>query len=94
LWKEPEKFIPDRHLDKHGTFVKSKHVIPFSLGARFCLGKQLAEMEVFIFLVSLLQKFEFQPSPDDDNLPEINKATYAGVFAPLRYSVVAKKIES
>ena len=53
LWKEPEEFIPERHLDSNGNFVKSNYVIPFSLGPRHSLGEQLARMEVFIFLVSL-----------------------------------------
>ena len=83
--------MPERHLDCKGCFVKSKHVIPFSIGPRHCLGEQLARMEIFIFLVSLLQKFEFHPSPDDAILPEINEGSFAGVYVPLRYNVVAKQ---
>uniref|UniRef100_H2Z9F6 Uncharacterized protein n=1 Tax=Ciona savignyi TaxID=51511 RepID=H2Z9F6_CIOSA len=62
-WDEPNKFKPERHLDAGGNFVQLKHVIPFSVGPRHCLGEQLARMEVFIFLVSLVQKFEFLPDP-------------------------------
>ena len=92
LWKNPEKFIPERHLDINGNFVKSNYVIPFSLGPRHCLGEQLARMEVFIFLVSLLQKFEFHPNPNDDKLPEIDDGNNAGVFIPYNFDVLAKEI--
>ncbi|XP_078485405.1 cytochrome P450 2U1-like [Ciona intestinalis] len=59
VWDEPSKFKPERHLDDKGNFVQSKHVIPFSIGPRHCLGEQLARMEYFIYLVSMVQKFEF-----------------------------------
>jgi len=91
LWKEPDDFIPERHFDSHGNFVKSNHVIGFSVGPRHCLGEQLARMEVFIFLVSLVQKFEFLPSPNDKELPEINEANNAGAFVPYPFDVVARE---
>jgi len=91
IWSDPEKFIPERHLDSNGSYVKSKHVISFSLGPRHCLGEQLARMEVFIFLVSLLQKFEFHPSPDDEKLPEIENGNNAGLLVPFKFDVVAKE---
>ena len=52
VWKDPEVFKPERHLNEKGEFVKSNQIIPFSVGPRHCLGEQLARMEVFIFLVS------------------------------------------
>uniref|UniRef100_H2YS91 Uncharacterized protein n=1 Tax=Ciona savignyi TaxID=51511 RepID=H2YS91_CIOSA len=71
VWDEPNKFKPERHLDDKGNFVQSNHVIPFSVGPRHCLGEQLARMEIFIYLVSLVQKFEFLPDPDATELPDI-----------------------
>ncbi|CAK8695110.1 unnamed protein product [Clavelina lepadiformis] len=64
VWNEPEKFCPDRHLDDNGRFVKSDKVIPFSLGPRYCLGSQLSIMHQFLFLTSLLQKFNFELAKD------------------------------
>jgi len=92
LWDEPKKFKPERHLDSDGNFIKSKHVIPFSVGPRYCLGEQLAKMELFLFLTSMVQKFEFLPNPDDDTLPEIENIATGGQFcAPSLYKVVAKE---
>ena len=91
LWDEPNKFKPERHLDSDGNFIKSKHVIPFSIGPRYCVGEQLAKMEVFLFLSSMVQKFEFLPNPDDDNLPDIENVSSGPVFVPSLYKVVAKE---
>ena len=54
FWEKPEIFNPDRFLDEEGNFVRSPHVIPFSVEPRHCLGEQLARIEVFIFLMSIL----------------------------------------
>ena len=45
-------------------------MIPFWVGPRHCLGEQLARMEIFIFLVSLVQRFKFLPDPNEDKLPD------------------------
>uniref|UniRef100_H2YB90 Cytochrome P450 2U1 n=1 Tax=Ciona savignyi TaxID=51511 RepID=H2YB90_CIOSA len=92
VWDEPNKFKPERHLDDKGNFVHSNHVIPFSVGPRHCLGEQLARMEVFIFLVSLVQKFEFLPDPDAKDLPDIENGSHGTVFVPLPYKLLAKEI--
>uniref|UniRef100_H2YAB3 Uncharacterized protein n=1 Tax=Ciona savignyi TaxID=51511 RepID=H2YAB3_CIOSA len=92
VWDEPNKFKPERHLDDKGNFVQSKHVIPFSVGPRHCLGEQVARMEVFIFLVSLVQKFEFLPDPDATDLPDIDNGANGTAFVPFPYQLVAKEI--
>lgn len=56
-WKDPEVFRVERHLDEGGKFVRSPNVIPFGVGTRYCVGKQLANMEMFIVLVRILQRF-------------------------------------
>ncbi|CAK8671316.1 unnamed protein product [Clavelina lepadiformis] len=91
-WKEPEKFQPERFINDKGEFVASSHVIPFSVGPRYCLGEQLARMEVFLFLVSMVQKFEFSPDLDDGKLPVIDDGVNSTAFIPHLYSLVAKEI--
>ena len=92
LWKDSEKFIPERFLDERGNFISSNYVIPFSVGPRHCLGEQLARMEVFIFLVGMVQKFEFLPDPNADELPSIDDGSYGLAFASKRYSLVAREL--
>ncbi|XP_039248612.2 cytochrome P450 2H2-like [Styela clava] len=63
-FENPREFRPERFLDRDGKFIKSNHVIPFSVGPRHCLGEQLARMEVFIFLTGIVQKLRVVPNPD------------------------------
>ncbi|XP_035698865.1 cytochrome P450 2U1-like [Branchiostoma floridae] len=60
LWEEPDQFKPERFLDNQGQFMKKDAFIPFSIGRRFCLGTQLAKMELFMFTTYLLQHFTFK----------------------------------
>ena len=89
LWKEPEKFIPERFIDEKGNFVPSNYVVSFGVGRRRCLKEQLARMEVFMFLVAIVQKLEIVPDPD--NFPSINVGTPGLVYAPKPFKVVAKE---
>ena len=46
--------------------------MPFGIGKRVCLGESLATMEIFIFLVMMLQRLNFDP-PIDHKIPDVNK---------------------
>ena len=92
LWKKPEIFNPDRFLDEKGNFVRSSQVIPFSVGPRYCLGELLARMETFIFLVSLVQRFEFLPDPNEDKLPDIDNGSNGALFVAKHFKLVAKEL--
>ncbi|GBN91756.1 Cytochrome P450 1A1, partial [Araneus ventricosus] len=65
LWgKDVHEYKPERFLSQDGSkVVKPEYAIPFSIGKRSCPGKPLAETEVFLYLVAILQKFEVQPPP-------------------------------
>ncbi|XP_015272800.1 PREDICTED: cytochrome P450 2K4-like [Gekko japonicus] len=62
-WEKPFKFYPEHFLDSEGKFVKRDAFLPFSAGRRVCAGETLARMELFLFFVTLLQRFTFQPAP-------------------------------
>ncbi|GBO01449.1 Cytochrome P450 2J2 [Araneus ventricosus] len=65
LWgKDVHEYKPERFLSQDGSkVVKPEYAIPFSIGKRSCPGKSLAEIEVFLYLVAILQKFEVHPPP-------------------------------
>jgi cytochrome P450/NADPH-cytochrome P450 reductase len=58
-WSEPNKFKLDRWNEKHiqGTYF------PFSMGARDCIGKDLAMKEAKMAIATLLKNFDFVFDP-------------------------------
>lgn len=87
-WATPNFFNPKHFLDHNGNFKKNPAFMPFSAGKRACVGEALARMELFIFLVSLLQNFTFScaEGPDSINLiPEYS--SFANL--PRRYQIIA-----
>eukprot|EP00058_Branchiostoma_floridae_P018391 XP_002603880.1 hypothetical protein BRAFLDRAFT_276924 [Branchiostoma floridae] len=86
----PGKFDPSRFLDAQGQYQRDDHVMPFGIGPRICLGKQLADMELFVFFTSLLQHFTFK-------LPEgASKPTTTGIngltHSPKNFNLVAEPL--
>ncbi|GBN20874.1 Vitamin D 25-hydroxylase [Araneus ventricosus] len=71
-WKDPESLKPERFLTSDGNnVVKSPHYMPFSIGKRACPGETMAYMEIFLYFVSMLQKF-------DVRFPDGYKPTFEG----------------
>ncbi|KAI4889796.1 hypothetical protein NFI96_030818 [Prochilodus magdalenae] len=60
---DPERFVPERWL--RGTPSRSQHhpysSIPFGVGVRACVGKRVAELEMYFALSRLMQHYEVCP---------------------------------
>ncbi|CAL1272909.1 unnamed protein product [Larinioides sclopetarius] len=84
-WEDPDNFKPERFLTPDGkSVVKSPHYMPFSVGKRACPGETMAYMEVFLYFVSILQKFEV-------GFPEGYKPSFEGNLT-LTYKPPSAKI--
>ncbi|XP_078573744.1 cytochrome P450 2U1-like [Branchiostoma floridae x Branchiostoma japonicum] len=86
----PGKFDPGRFLDSQGQYQRDDHVMPFGIGPRICLGKQLAEMELFVFFTSLLQHFTFK-LPEGAAKPS-TKGTNGITHSPKPFELVAEPL--
>ncbi len=62
-WKNPEAFNPDRFKDIAEDYMA---YIPFSKGARPCIGQQFAYRQSIYILIRTLQKYDFQLDPYQD----------------------------
>ena len=57
IWDNPENIIPERHFNNE----PSQYKFPvFNAGYRLCLGKEMAYLEISIFLIKLIQNFSFE----------------------------------
>ena len=85
-FKNPFEFRPERFICDDGSFKKDQRVIPFSVGPRYCLGEQLARMEIFLFLTSIVQHFEVRADPYHF-LPSFNGGVFGLTNVPQFFKV-------
>ncbi|KAK3754598.1 hypothetical protein RRG08_019582 [Elysia crispata] len=67
IWDNAKMFRPERFL-KDGKLSCPEFFVAFGLGKRSCPGEALAKIELFLFAVSVVQKFKIVPA-DPDNIP-------------------------
>ena len=56
-----------------------------------CMGETLAKIEMFLFVTTLLQQFDFR-MVDVDNPPSYMDAIFGMTRSPLNYDMIATRI--
>ncbi|XP_074602390.1 cytochrome P450 2C25-like [Brevipalpus obovatus] len=82
LWTEPDKFMPERLLSPdQSKVIIPAHLTPFGAGKRKCMGENLALVELFQYLTSLVQRYNLQASEGSDKVSDA--VSYGFVSVPL-----------
>ncbi|CAG5121932.1 unnamed protein product [Candidula unifasciata] len=61
---DAERFQPQRHLTDKGQITPPKCFRPYGVGARRCVGEQMAGMQLFLYTTSILRHYTIQPTDD------------------------------
>jgi cytochrome P450 len=68
-YTDPFKFNPERWMSEGNSVIHPFMFIPFSSGARNCIGQHLAILEAKIVLIKLLSRYELTiEKPDEIHL--------------------------
>jgi cytochrome P450 len=84
LWKDPDRFDPDRWTPELREATKGAY-FPFGMGPRMCVGKHFALLEAKLILVHFLSRFHFRMLGSDPLKPDF-KITL-GLASPLRVAL-------
>jgi len=65
---KPLEFNPNRWLMPDGSMNKRlfARLSPFGMGRRICAGQSLAEMELFMVVAALVQRYKFYPAEGEE----------------------------
>jgi len=94
-WKDPHKFMPERFL---GDWPKDAF-IPFSQGARGCLGRRFGETEAIAVINMLVSRYRLEVKEELEFAGETFEERYARITAfdeslttiPVRIPLVFKR---
>ncbi|XP_039217797.1 cytochrome P450 2F3-like isoform X1 [Crotalus tigris] len=90
-FKNPKAFDPTHFLDEAGQFRKREAFMAFSAGKRVCLGEGLANMELFLFLTTILQNFRLKALVDPMDIDITPESTGLGsIPRPYRFCLLPR----
>lgn len=79
IFPNPHGFNPDRWLQAKDPKQLDRYLVPFSKGARACIGQPLAFAEMYIALATVVRRFDLQSV--DTTIDDI--ASYYDEFIPV-----------
>ncbi|KAN0055214.1 hypothetical protein ACTA71_008313 [Dictyostelium dimigraforme] len=85
IYPSPDSFIPERFLEEK----TNSNLVHFGCGVRDCVGKSLAESEIFTIIANLINRYEFiNPNP---SIPLNEIGTYGLTLACPDNKIIIKK---
>ncbi|XP_015786919.1 cytochrome P450 2J2 isoform X2 [Tetranychus urticae] len=66
LWTNPDEFNPSRFLTQDGKVEKPSYLIPFSGGKRICPGEGFANVELFLYIVCMVQRYKIKTTSEEE----------------------------
>ncbi|KAJ1297960.1 hypothetical protein BS78_01G418200 [Paspalum vaginatum] len=94
VWAEPEKFMPERFVEKEIDFRgKDFELLPFGSGRRMCPGMPLAARMVHLILATLLHRFEWKlPAAAEKNGVDMSEHFGVTVSLATPLQAIAKRV--
>ncbi|XP_061543795.1 25-hydroxyvitamin D-1 alpha hydroxylase, mitochondrial [Phycodurus eques] len=72
VFPNPNEFLPHRWLSKDQTHHPYASV-PFGVGKRSCIGRRIAELELYLALARILIEFDVRPDPKGDSVKPMTR---------------------
>uniref|UniRef100_A0A0B6ZKM9 Cytochrome P450 n=1 Tax=Arion vulgaris TaxID=1028688 RepID=A0A0B6ZKM9_9EUPU len=74
IWEDPWIFKPERFLDTERQLLPADHpirknMIAFGFGVRACPGEMFARSRIFLFITSILQRYDISPPVNEKLIP-------------------------
>ncbi|KAJ3592410.1 hypothetical protein NHX12_007537 [Muraenolepis orangiensis] len=72
-YPEPQRFDPDRWQRDGRERPSPFGSIPFGFGIRGCVGRRIAELEMYLFLATIFRRFKVEPEPSVGELKPLSR---------------------
>lgn len=93
VFSAPQSFLPQRWLRGDNTFKQHAFgSVPFGFGIRACLGRRVAELEMYLILSRLIKRYEVRPDPTGSVVKPITR-TLLVPATPINLQFVDRRVQ-
>lgn len=74
VFPDPSAFLPQRWIREQKQLNQHPFgSVPFGFGIRACLGRRVAELEMYLLLSQLIKRYEVRPDPSGKTVKPITR---------------------